>query len=109
MRGRFSPNIFLAVYALAIPLALGVVALWSPLGEVLKSSNAAIWPAWVQAVGSIAAIASGFLVVAAQNCAAQDRDAALRADTERADRALAFMLASVVSSDRYGLGGAEER
>jgi hypothetical protein len=45
--------IWVAIYGLTMPLALGLIALWSPIHAALQSAQLA---AWVQAIGSIGAI-----------------------------------------------------
>ena len=60
---KINPMAWAAAYALLMPLGLGLVALWSPLGMALGSAGAA---AWVQALGSIGAILAGFVVVGLQ-------------------------------------------
>jgi len=54
MRTRVAPGIWLAIYALLMPLTIGVVALWPRLRTLHDAAS------WAQAFGSIFAIAAGF-------------------------------------------------
>lgn len=67
-----SPFLGLAVYAFVAPLALGLIANWDRL-KLLKDA-----PAWLQAVGSIVAIAGAWLTVSWQA-----RDERLREEERR--------------------------
>lgn len=53
---KLSPNLWLAAYALSVPLALGVFATWDSL-RTLKDA-----PAWLQAIGSVAAIVAAIVI-----------------------------------------------
>ncbi|MFC3080122.1 hypothetical protein ACFODL_18625 [Phenylobacterium terrae] len=51
-RGCFSPQVFFAIYALTVPLALGVFALWLPL----KTAGVQTLKDWQTLVGGVLAI-----------------------------------------------------
>jgi hypothetical protein len=53
---KIPPNLLFAAYALIVPLALGVLASWDGL-RTLKDA-----PAWIQAIGSVAAIVAAIVI-----------------------------------------------
>ena len=65
---------FLVAYALLMPLALGVLALWHPLWERVSGPGSEKLAAWVQAVGTIIAIFATYLIAQAQAARERTRD-----------------------------------